>query len=75
VNTSNLSGKVRIIVKPNAKKTEILGEVDGVLKVAVAAPAEDNKANLEIVKFFSKLTGKRVRIVSGLTSKKKTLSV
>ena len=75
MNTSNLSGKVRIIVKPNAKKTEILGEIDGILKVSVAAPAEGNKANLEIVKFFSKLTGKRVRIVSGLTSKKKTLSM
>ncbi len=77
VNINNLSGKVKILVKPNSKKTEILGwdEERKAFRVAVAAPAEDNKANIAVIKFFSKLTGKRVRILTGLKSKEKILLV
>ena len=71
------AGKVKILVKANANKTEILGwdEDKQAFRVAVSAPAQDNKANLEIVKFFSKLVGQRVKIVSGLTSKEKVLAL
>jgi len=44
-------------------------------RVDVAAPPEDNKANREIIKFFSKLTKKKVTILTGLTSKKKVLRI
>lgn len=66
-----------IIVKPNAGKTEILGydESRNALKVAVAAPADKNKANVEVIKFFSKLLKKKVLIKSGLTSREKVLFV
>ena len=69
--------RLKILVKPNAKKTDILGwdEDKKILRVAVSAPAEDNKANIAIIKFFSKKLGKRVRIVSGLKSKQKVLSL
>ena len=42
------SGKLKIIVKTNAKKTQLLGwdKSRKVLKISVAAPAQDNKANL-----------------------------
>ena len=66
-----------ISVKPNARKTEILGydESKNALKVAVAAPADKNKANVEIIKFFSKLLKKKVLIKSGLKSKEKVLVI
>ena len=41
----------------------------------IKAPPEDNKANVEVVKFFSKIVGKKVKIVSGMTSKKKVIRV
>ncbi len=68
-----LTGRVKILVKPNSKKTEVLGwdEERKAFRVAVAAPAEDNKANIALVKFLSKLSKKRVRIVSGLSSREK----
>ena len=62
---------ITVIVKPNSRKTEIMSSEDSTLKIAVAAPAEKGKANVELVKFLSKQTGRKVRIISGLTSKKK----
>lgn len=65
---------VKIIVKPNSDKNRILDNDDkDELRVEIAAPAEDNKANIEVIKFFSKLTGKNVRIKTGKTSKRKLL--
>ena len=62
--------RFKVIVKPNAKKTEILSEENNTLKIAVAAPPEKNKANIELIKFLSKKFGP-VKIVSGLSSKTK----
>ncbi|PIN75688.1 YggU family protein [Candidatus Woesearchaeota archaeon CG10_big_fil_rev_8_21_14_0_10_37_12] len=71
------SDRLKIIVKPNAGKTEIISfdETKQAWKVAIAAPAEDNKANIEVIKFFSKLVGKRICIKSGLKSKEKLLEI
>ena len=71
------NNSLKIIVKPNAKKNEILGydESRKAVKVAIAAQAEKGKANLEVVKFFSKLLKKPVKIKSGLTSKEKLLKI
>jgi len=68
---------LKILVKPNAKKNEILGydSARKAVKVAIAAQAEKGKANLEVIKFFSKLLKKKVQIKSGLTSKEKLLRV
>ena len=64
---------ITIKVKPNSPKTEIIEIKNNILKVAVKAPAEQNKANIELIKFFSKLTNKKVKIIKGLTSKLKIL--
>jgi uncharacterized protein (TIGR00251 family) len=69
------NGFLKIVVKTNAKKNEIVGEINGLVKIAVKAPAEMNKANRELVKFLSKMLKKNVEIVSGLTSKQKVLKV
>lgn len=67
----------RILVKANSSKNEILGFDDArrAYKIAIKEPAEDNKANVELVKFLSKEMGRRVKIVSGHTSKTKTVRV
>jgi uncharacterized protein (TIGR00251 family) len=66
-----------ILVKPNSSKTEIVGWDDAkkLLKVNVHAKPEDNEANIEVVKFFSKLLKKKVRIKSGTRSKEKLLFI
>lgn len=69
------TSRLKILVKPSSSKTEILSFDDSrkAWRVNVAAPPEDNKANIAIIKFFTKLSKKNVRIVSGLTSKVKVL--
>ena len=41
--------------------------------IAIKEKAEDNKANIELVRFLSKELGKRVRIKTGLKFKIKIL--
>lgn len=69
--------ELRIFVKPNAKKTEILeiDKKDKSVKIAIKEPAENNKANLAVVKFFSKKLRKEVKIKRGLNSKEKILEI
>ena len=64
---------ITVSVKASSPKTEIAGFYDGVYKLNAAAPAQNNKANIEIIKFFTKLTGKKVKIIKGKTSKIKVL--
>ncbi|MBD3313487.1 YggU family protein [Candidatus Woesearchaeota archaeon] len=68
---------MRIIVKPNSPKSEIIAvdEARNALRVNIKAPPEKGKANKEVVKFFSKLLKKKVEIVSGKTSKEKLLKI
>lgn len=70
------NNKLKILVKPNTKKSEVLGYDSNkkAVKVAIAAPADKDKANKEVIRFFSKLLKKKVIIKSGLRSKEKTLS-
>lgn len=71
------SGIIRVNIKPNSNRTEILecSGLDRTFKIAVAAPPVDNKANLALVKFLSNLLGKKVRIKSGHTSRRKAVQV
>jgi uncharacterized protein (TIGR00251 family) len=68
-------GSLKIIVKPSSNKNEILGYIPEkqAIKVSIKAPPEDNKANIEIIKFFNRLTKKQTHIIIGLTSKEKIL--
>jgi uncharacterized protein (TIGR00251 family) len=63
-----------VSVTPNSKRFSIT-QKDGRLKVLLRSPPENNKANIELVSELSKLLGRPVRIVSGLTSKKKRLAI
>ncbi len=66
-----------IIVKPSSPVSKVIGwdESKKALRVAIAAVPDKDKANKEVVKFFSKLLGKKVEIIKGMRSRKKVLKV
>ena len=75
-NESSLTFTIRVV--PRASKSEIVGEVEGSLKVRIAAPPVDGAANGEVVKVLAKAFGvakSNVSIVSGETSKTKRVRV
>lgn len=65
-------------VIPRASRSEIVGEMDGNLKVKISAPPVDGAANAEVIKLVAKAFGvnrSAVSIISGETSKTKRVSV
>ena len=69
---------INLKVIPNAKKTEIIGLLDEALKIKIASPPVDGKANAQIIKFFSNyldIAKSKLEIVSGEKSKYKQLKV
>lgn len=69
---------LKIKAVPNSSKNEICCILDGALKVKIKAPAVENKANEELVKYFSKLLKlpkSSVVLKAGGTSKLKTLYI
>lgn len=68
--------KVHII--PDSSIDEVIGLHDGRLKIRITAPPVDGKANLHLIAFLAKAFGvpkKRVHILQGETSKKKTVHI
>ncbi|MDR2397924.1 MAG: DUF167 domain-containing protein [Spirochaetaceae bacterium] len=76
-----LSGNTLLLdvkVFPGASRSEIMRCNAGRLRIAVAAPPEDGKANVELCRFMAKLLGcprKAVRLCSGEKSRLKTLGL
>lgn len=68
---------LKILVKPNSPKTEILkwDTERSALRINIHAKPEDNEANTEVIKFFSKLLKKKVVIKSGMRSREKLLFI
>ncbi|MBX3245208.1 MAG: YggU family protein [Acidobacteria bacterium] len=67
---------VRVV--PRASRTEIVGELDGALKVRISSPPVDGAANAEIIKFLAKTFGlakSNIEIVSGQASKAKRIRI
>ena len=71
------TNKFKIIVKPNSKNNKIEGfdKERNAYRVCVKAKPQENKANIEIIKFLSKLLKKKVKISSGLKSKEKIIEI
>lgn len=71
------NNRLSVIVKPNAKKTQILSFDDSTntVKIAIAAEPEDDKANKELIRFVSKQLKKKALIERGRTSKEKVLLI
>lgn len=65
-------------VQPGAKRTQAEGAHGDALKVRLAAPPVDGKANAELVRFLAEAFGvpqRRVAIVRGETSRQKTVRI
>lgn len=65
-------------VQPGAKCTGVLGEHGGRLKLKIAAPAVDNKANVRLLGWLATQLGvpkASVCLVRGETSRQKTVAV
>lgn len=65
-------------IQPGAKKTEVAGLHGDALKIRLAAPPVDGKANEALVAFVAKTLGvpkANVELVSGQTSRAKRLRV
>lgn len=70
--------QISLHVKPGAKKTVVIGVHGERLKVYVAKPPENGKANQELIDFFAELLHKSksdITIVSGQTSKFKKMLI
>ena len=70
--------QILVYVQPGAKKNEVAGEMEGRLRLRIAAQAVDNKANKALIAFVANLLGvrgNRVSLESGETSRKKMLKV
>lgn len=67
-----------IRVQPRAKRTAILGVLDGKLKIALSAPPVDGRANEEIQRFFAdtfRVPRSSVHLLSGEHSRNKRIAV
>jgi uncharacterized protein (TIGR00251 family) len=65
-------------VQPNARKSEFSGLHGDALKVRIAAPATDNKANAELIDFLSESFGvarSAIAIRHGATGRRKVVEV
>jgi len=68
---------LQVHVQPGAKANQVVGEHGGSLKLKIAAPAVDNKANKCLAGFIAELWGvaqRQVSIVRGEGARQKTLS-
>lgn len=69
---------IKLHVQPAARKSEIVGRHGDALKVKVAAPAADNKANAALIEVLSAALGiprSAVVIRHGATSRRKLVDI
>ncbi len=73
-----MATKLAVKVIPKASRDEVVGWLNGVLKLRVAAPPERGKANAAVVKLLARSLGiarERVHLVSGHTASHKLLMI
>lgn len=72
--TSEAGVQFRVKVIPGASRSRIVGEMDGALKVAVAAPPEKGKANQAVLTLLAEALGVKradLHIETGVTGRYK----
>jgi uncharacterized protein len=65
-------------VQPRASQTRLVGELDGALKIRLAAPPVDGAANEELIRWLARFFAvprNQVEIISGATAKQKLIRV
>jgi len=66
---------IKIKVKPNFGKSEVIKKTEEDYEVKLKSRAENNKANIELIKLLKKYFKTEVRIKSGLKSRNKIIEV
>lgn len=69
---------LHVRASPGARRSAVVGRYSGGWKITVAAPAEGGRANAELVRLLASVLdvpGRSISIVSGLSSRNKTISV
>ena len=69
---------ITVQVQPGARRNEVLGFEDGVLKVKIAAPPVKGRANKELIAFLSellKVSKGSITLEKGATSRRKLIGV
>jgi uncharacterized protein (TIGR00251 family) len=70
--------RLHLWIQPGASKSEIIGPYNNCLKIKIAAPPVDGKANDEIIAFLSqklKIPKKNIEILRGETGRKKCVEI
>jgi uncharacterized protein (TIGR00251 family) len=65
-------------VHPGARRNDITGVHDGALKISLSAPPADGRANEALIAFLAerlRVPRSRVTLVTGATSRSKTLRI
>ena len=66
---------IQVKVYPHSGREEVVKINEKEYKVYLKKPAEDNKANIELVKLLKRHFKKEVKIVKGLTSRNKIVEI
>lgn len=72
------AARLTLHIQPGARKTEVAGLHGNALKIRLAAPPVDGKANAALIEFVAARLGvakSSVSLVSGQTSRRKILEV
>jgi len=66
---------IKVKVKANAKKDEILEKEKGFIRIAIKAKPIQGKANQHLIKFLEKQLNCKVEIIRGLSSSTKLIKI
>ncbi len=66
---------IKVKVKPGSNKQEIIKINDDEYKISLKKRAEDNKANIELIKLLKSYFNKNIKIIKGLRSRNKIIGV
>jgi uncharacterized protein (TIGR00251 family) len=73
-----VSCRLRLRIVPNAKRSEVVGPHGDAIKLKIAAPALEGRANEELVEFLAHKLGvprRGVALVSGEKSRDKVVAI
>lgn len=78
ITAKNKGVSFAVRVQPRASRSDVAGELDGALKVRLAAPPVDGEANEELIRLMSRLfnvSRSQIVIRTGQTSRNKLIVV
>ena len=71
-------GRLKLRIVPNAKRDEVVGEYGDAVKIKIAAPAVEGKANEALLEFVAEKTGihrRDITLIAGKKSRDKVIEL